>query len=202
MKVIDCLNSQFMLYPYLEEIAEGICQYLDNNNIIVNYYCIAANQLYGAHYIVTSSTIKNKEIGYRQIIIKKSLCEHNQIIVKSLGAMTIHYENICLDIGELVMDINTHSVQYGIEIDNINIFRQINSLQYYVYDPMYYTGWVNFEENYNKDTLEETYTNMKIIINESTKNYLKLFLNLKNLVIYCEHAIYLRKNMFPANLKK
>jgi hypothetical protein len=39
MQVNDLFNNQFMFYSYLHKLNSDIFQYLENNNININYYC-------------------------------------------------------------------------------------------------------------------------------------------------------------------
>ena len=72
MQVYDSFNNQFKLYSYLFNLNNNLPQYLDNNNINVDYYCFHSIIIDNIHYIITSATTKRKDNGHR-LIDRKSV---------------------------------------------------------------------------------------------------------------------------------
>jgi hypothetical protein len=52
-KIKDTLNNQFTLYNYLKTINPLIINYLDDNNLNVNFYCcinkLVENEIYNSY---------------------------------------------------------------------------------------------------------------------------------------------------------
>ena len=69
MQIHDSLNNQFRLHNYLVKLNTNLLQYLENNNIDINYYCFYSSVIADKHYIITSQTTKRAQNGYRLIFI-------------------------------------------------------------------------------------------------------------------------------------
>jgi hypothetical protein len=169
--IIDCLNNQFLLYDFISCI-DNIIQYLDNNNLNINYYCIALKEINEEYHIITSNTIKNKEPGYKLITIKKHSINYNNQILESNNILLIYYENFAIQISDA----------HKINVINPEI----------TYAPCNYAHKYNY---FNKDINELNYTKLNLI------NYninLGLFKNLEELTINCGQEIpvdFLPKNL-------
>jgi hypothetical protein len=107
----DCLNNQFKLYTYLNKINNTIIQYLDNNNVNINYYCIFEKN----GTIITSSTTKIINCGYRLIKVSILDNEYSEFICNT---NLIRYENMQIEISDILDNINMHIVDLEVKITN------------------------------------------------------------------------------------
>jgi hypothetical protein len=114
--IIDCLNNQFRLYTFIDSINSNLVQFIENNNLNTNYYCIKC-ELNDVMYIVTSNTIKNNEDGYRLIIINKNN-NCNNGITQFGASLRIFYEDTEIITSELmqIIDINNKLNEYDVKI--------------------------------------------------------------------------------------
>ena len=174
VSVFDTLNNQFMLYSYLSTIDDTVLQYLDNNNININYYCFVAKKVLNVHYLVTSSTTKRAKNGYRLITI--SLTDKDNRIVDD---RLVRYEGLEINISSVLtlVDINSCLENIGITIydEEGNWFE--NNTLYFWY-------------NYNKNILE---TDIYTLIRCRNLHVIQLFTNLRKF-----DCIYLHYPFFGA----
>jgi hypothetical protein len=105
MEVYDSFNNQFTLYKYLDNLNNALTNYLDNNNIYINTYCIYSIHLDNVHYLITSNTTKNKVSGNYLITIEEFNCEPmlEAKIIKNETNFAIWYDNLKIIIN---FDIN------------------------------------------------------------------------------------------------
>jgi hypothetical protein len=181
MEIIkDCLNNQFLLYDYFETIDSNLVQYLDNNNLNINFYCIVKKEVNSEQIIVTSNTTKNKEVGYKLIIIKYNVITENKIL-SNKNILQIYYENIYIQINS-VAHINDNVRNYNLEIRDPIVAQKLDG---YVRNS-YYSKYID-ETKY--DYLEIQQQNIN----------LNLFKNLTEIVYRCILKIPI--NFLPSNLR-
>jgi hypothetical protein len=202
----DILNNQFMFYHYLEANYPNILDYLNNNNIDLNYYCAYSAKISSTvSYLITSSTIKKKYNGFRLIVIHQSEhCELNAIN-NSQSGIKIFYDNIVINIS------NSQSEQEFFQ--TICSFMQSNNIHC---APRLYISNNKLVNNYIYDYYGGSYCNMNgyfsnyISCNEHEDNvtsiyhctntiYLKIFNNLKYISLNLDY-MFSRAN-FPISLK-
>jgi hypothetical protein len=184
----DCLNNQFLLYPLLDRLNSTILQYLENYNVnLKNYYCIVEKKCQNITVLVTSNTIKNKEIGRRIITIEETeYCENN--IYTLDDTLHIQYESTRITIGELVGTKNFVS-----ELYNIYIHTQ---------------KFVTMRENYwycdceYSSNIDETQIKLLVIVNSPRNKQcpkFNMFSNLKH--INASSVEYFSQDSLPSSLK-
>jgi hypothetical protein len=124
-RVYDFLSTQFKLYYYLNNINSNLIQYLDNNNINIDYYCCAAKVIGNNHYLITSDTTKNKNIGRRIITIDINTTFYDNQITCNLEEVKIYFEDmyININISQTIADINAIIKLYSLVI--IDLCNQI-----------------------------------------------------------------------------
>jgi hypothetical protein len=97
----DSLNNQFMFFDYLSTINDTIQQYLDNNNLLINYYCTYYNKCGRIHKIITSNTCKKPDNGYRFIEINELInTNFYTSVTENVNQIIIQYENLLITISK------------------------------------------------------------------------------------------------------
>jgi hypothetical protein len=173
MSIHDSLNNQFRLYHKLNS---DTIQYIENNNLNVNYYCFYEKIIDCVQYIITSNTTKRKDNGYRKIIITK--CDFKNQIIEYNGYINIYYEGIYIKISSIL-----HSDELGIRV----VSEKSNKILYGTADFKYYN---------DKDVNENSITS---IINYDFTGSLYNFNNLQYLELadFCKLT---RFEMLPNSL--
>jgi hypothetical protein len=113
MQIRDSLNNQFKLCNYIAKLNNNILQYLDNNNINVNYYCFCSKIIDNKHYIITSQTTKHALNGYRLITICDAEKDNN--IFEYDDNLDIIFENIHIKITYVVDNISDIANMFNIQ---------------------------------------------------------------------------------------
>jgi hypothetical protein len=116
MEVHDSLNNQFKLYNYIAKLNINLLQYLENNNINIDYYCFFSKIIDNIHYIVTSQTTKRRFNGYRLITIQDVEKDNN--IFEFNDSLDIIFENINIKVTSIIDDASQISNKLGIIILN------------------------------------------------------------------------------------
>jgi hypothetical protein len=183
MKVHDSLNNQFKLCSYIAKLNINLLQYLENNNININYYCFFSKIIDNIHYIVTSQTTKRRLNGYRLITIQDAEKDNN--IFEFNDGLDIIYENINIKITSIIDDVSQISNKLGIIILNFT-GQQVNDE---TFDCFKY---------YDKNILESkiikiTHVNDMIILNN--------FKNLKELAFDFYYNRTIDVNVLPNSLQ-
>ena len=76
----------------MSKLNTNLLQYLENNNININYYYFFSNVFSKKHYIITSRTTKNKLNGYWLITIQNTDKDNN--ISERAGSLNIIFEKL------------------------------------------------------------------------------------------------------------
>jgi hypothetical protein len=215
MRIIhDCLNKQFQLYGILNR---DIIQYLENNNLNINYYCTVQINIDKIQYIVTSNTIKNKEEGYRLIMINRDR-DDNDIdnkIIQTGDLLNIFYNNMKINISNpmQIAYINNQLYHYGLQIrdgkydDIIDHKLFFNKVYDKNIDASEFTALKTFGNMFGNNAFSfiRSFNNVSILYIEI--NYYK-FIKLPNLEILNLEGNWQRpckfnfvKGDFPKNLK-
>jgi hypothetical protein len=118
-QVYDALNNQFLFYDEFQDMGSGMVEYLENNNINLNYYCFYSKVIDKVYHIITSNTTKRKNNGYRLITIQRtensnSICEHD-------GNTTVIFENILIKVTPIIVNINEIASKFNIIIKDVDI---------------------------------------------------------------------------------
>jgi hypothetical protein len=159
MKVIDTLNNQFMFFDYLSTINNEIVQYIENNNISINYYCTYYNKLNNIHQLVTSNTTKKVNNGYRLITIEELEDAVDSTIIENDNECIIYYDYLIINITKCC---NKNEIKLlGVKIFNSKIVYGGKVLDY-------------AKENCDKNINEHDITEIRWPNNSL---YLKLFKN-------------------------
>jgi hypothetical protein len=182
MEIHDSINNQFKLYNYVVKLNANLLQYLDNNNIDINYYCFFSKVINEKHYIITSQTTKRALNGYRLITLQD--VEKNNSIFEYNDNLDIIYENINIKVTPIVNDIDNVAKELGIIITNFDNKLADNAA-------------IDFQCNYNKNILE---SNITKVINISDINILSNFENLKELHFCHMFNQPIGKNVLPNSL--
>jgi hypothetical protein len=113
----DNLNSQFMFYNFLANdsriavinnilgVDYNVIHFLNNHNFDINYYCIGYRYIDSVCYLVTSSTTKRKNNGFRLIEVLKDELNDDNKIVELNDSVTIFYGDVCIKISNVVDNI-------------------------------------------------------------------------------------------------
>ena len=163
MKIHDSLNNQFKLHNYIVKLNPNLLQYLDNNNIDINYYCFFSKIVDEKHYIITSQTTKHILNGYRLITAQDVEKENN--IFEHNNSMNIIFENIYIKVTSIVYDINDITKELDVIIVNF-------------YSHSVYNEIIDCAYAYDKNILENNVTH---ILNATNLYAIKNFENLKEL---------------------
>jgi hypothetical protein len=163
MEIHDSLNNQFKLYNYITKLNDNILQYLDNNNINVNYYCFYSKVIDNKHYILTSQTTKRTLNGYRLITICDVEKDNN--IFECNDNLDIIFENIHIKITQVVDNISDIANMLGIVITNFT-------------DKLVSDETIDYSYDYDKNILESNITTAKNVMDLIILNN---FENLKEL---------------------
>jgi hypothetical protein len=198
MLVTDCLNNQFMLYSYLKRLLNlgDASQYLKNNNIDINYYCIVTKVINNVHYIVTSNTTKKIGNGYRLIIVQEYEDSGENYVQYANDQIVVCYSNVKIVVGKEydITNINKYIESYGIMIDN-------NSDNYKLS-----TGELNnittYHKDINADDIDQIHinANKKQFFNELTLNC--HFKNVNTIILSPHFNRIIAPHMLPKNLRE
>jgi hypothetical protein len=183
MEIHDSLNNQFRLNNYIAKLNNDLLQYLDNNNIDINYYCFFSNVINNKHYIITSQTIKRNLNGYKLITIKDTDKGNN--IFERVNNLEIIYESVCIKITSIIDDLSDVTKKLGIIIKRFDSKLVENATINYVY-------------NYDKDLLE---SNIIKAINVKQLNVLHNFKNLRDIVFSVCFNQKVCENILPKTLQ-
>jgi hypothetical protein len=153
MKIHDSLNNQFRLYNYIAKLNTNLLQYLDNNNININYYCFFSKVIDEKHYIITSETTKRSLNGYRLITVQDVEKDNN--IFECNDNLDIIFENIHIQVTSIIDNIKDVAKDLGVIITNFDNKLADNST-------------IDFMSSYNKNTLESDITNVVNVSNITT----------------------------------
>jgi hypothetical protein len=183
MKVRDTLNNQFRLYEYITKLNTNLLQYLENNNIDINYYCFFSKIIDNIHYVITSQTTKRKFNGYRLVTIQD--VEKGNNISEHGGNVNIIFDNVNIKVTLIIDDIEDISNKLGIVIKNFN-GRLVSN------------GLVDFYYHNDKSILE---SDIIKIINFKNLNIINNFKNLRELTFDDFYNQPISENMLPNSLQ-
>jgi hypothetical protein len=176
--VNDCLNTQFKLYTYLSTVNDTVIEYLENNNLNINYYCCAFKIINKIRHIIISNTTKNIKTFHKLITIEFIKPTTNNIIINN-NQLVITYQNI--------------KIKTLQKVDNF-LFKFKNEENEQLSDKKLY-----FNCFYDKNISE---LDVKIIKNYSFEHNLLLFTNLKSLTLSDDYNQIIKPNKLPKCLKK
>jgi hypothetical protein len=189
--IYDDLANQFKLYHYLDNINSTITQFIENNNVNVNYYYCAVKIIDNVYYIVTSNTLKNIDPGYKLITITFGGNSNNNQITHNLEIIQIYYEELSINISQKIYDINTLIEQYSL---------QIVSPRKYIHDvDSNSLSRFNFNWQYSNNRNELTILN---VYNCGNLTSLHMFQNLQKLSFEHTYNSSIGVNIFPKMLRK
>jgi hypothetical protein len=118
MEIYDSLNNQFKLCNYIAKLNIELLQYLENNNININYYCFFSKIIDNKHYIITSQTTGRALNGYRLITIQ-DINKDNNIFAYN-DSINIIFENIHINVTSVIDDVSDVFKNLSIVIKNFN----------------------------------------------------------------------------------
>jgi hypothetical protein len=156
----DYLNNQFKFYYYLKKFNDSIIDYLNNNNIDLDFYCCAAKVIDDNHYIITSNTNKNKICGYKLITINTNECHNNSNqIVEQKNSIKINFEDLVIYVCKITSsesDINDKISMYGMLICDsyINDTISMHVIQY-DFDGSHDGNYMDFDRNWYDKNISE-----------------------------------------------
>jgi hypothetical protein len=165
MEIHDSLNNQFRLHSYVDKLNANLIQYLDNNNININYYCFFSKIIDEKHYIITSETTKHSLNGYKLITVQNAEKDNN--IFEFNNNLNIIFENIHIKVTSIINNIKDVAKDLGVVITNFD-------------NKLTDNGTIDFQSNYNKNILESDITNVMNVTSISVK-ILSNFENLEKL---------------------
>jgi hypothetical protein len=183
MNVYDSLNHQFRLHYYVAKLNANLLQYLENNNIDINYYCFFSKIVDNIHYVITSQTTKRKLNGYRLVTIQdvekdNSICEYSD-------NYDIIFDNINIKVTRMIDDINDISNKLGIVITDFH-------------GKLVDDGLIDYYDTYDKNILESNVTQIK---NLKKIDVLNNFENLKILTFNVLYNQIIGANILPNSLQ-
>jgi hypothetical protein len=188
MEIHDSFNNQFKLYNYISYLNTNLLQYLENNNIDINYYCFFSKVVDKKHHIITSQTTKRKNNGYRLITIQDMEADNN--ILEYGGYTNIIFDGIHVKITPIIEDIFDVTEKLKIKIIQFNA----KSLDNQTVDCRY---------NYDMNILENTVIN---IVYAKDVGILYKFENTPSCILQAltfndSHYHIINKNVLPSSLK-
>jgi hypothetical protein len=183
MEIHDSLNNQFKLYNYIAKFNTNLLQYLDNNNIDINYYCFFSKVIDEKHYIITSQTTKRALNGHRLITMQDVEKDNN--IFEYNDNLDIIFENIYIKVTSVIYDINDTAKELGIIITNFDNKLADNSA-------------IDFNLNYDKNILE---SNITKVVNVISVKILSNFENLEELHFNRRFDRMISINILPNSLR-
>jgi hypothetical protein len=183
-KIRDSLNNQFKLYNYITKLNIDLIQYLENNNININYYCFFFKVIDNKHYIITSQTTKRVLNGYRLITMQDTDKDNN--IFNCNDNMDIIFENIHINITSIIDDASNIFKNFGLVIKNFN-------------DKTVKNKTIDCLKCYDKNILE---SNIIKIINAIDLNVLNNFENLEELTFGYYYNQTIGVNVLPNSLQR
>jgi hypothetical protein len=186
MEIHDSLNNQFRLYNYIAKLNTHLLQYLDNNNIDINYYCFFSKVINEKHYIITSETTKRSLNGYRLITVEN--VEKDTSIFVFNDNLDIIFENIHIKVTPIINNINDVAKELGVIITNFD-------------NKLVNNATIDFMSNYNKNILESNITVAVNVTNITDINILSNFENLKELKFNLMFDKVIGANILPNSLK-
>jgi hypothetical protein len=183
MEIHDSLDNQFKLYNYITKLNIDLLQYLENNNININYYCFFSKIIDNIHYIVTSQTTKRKLNGYRLITIQDVEKDNN--IFEFNDSLDIIFENINIKITSIIDDASQISNKLGIIITNFTS-QLVND------------ETIDCSKHYDKNILESKIMKITNVVDLIILNN---FENLKKLTFGFYYNQIISANVLPDSLK-
>jgi hypothetical protein len=183
MEVYDSLNNQFRLHYYIAKLNANLLQYLENNNIDINYYCFFSKIIGEKHYIITSKTTKRMLNGYRLVTIENVEKDNN--IFEYNGRLDIIFENIHIKITSIMENINDVAKELGIVISNFDS-AVVSNLT------------IDCTFDYDKDILESNITAARRVVNLHTLCHLE---NLKIIIFGSSYNQIIGVNVLPTSLQ-
>jgi hypothetical protein len=107
MIIHDSFSNQFMLYNYISNLNCNLIQFIENNNININYYCFYKEVNNSTHNIITSSTTKRKDSCNKSITIKTftDFFDTNSVNEQEKN-LIIKFENIYIQIEPYTQNLN------------------------------------------------------------------------------------------------
>jgi hypothetical protein len=184
MKVHDSLNNQFRLHYYIAKLNANLLQYLENNNIDINYYCFFSKIVDNIHYVITSQTTKRKLNGYRLVTIQ-DVEKDNSIYVYD-DNLNFVFDGINIKVTPVIDDINDISNKLGIIITDFH-------------GKLMDDGLIDYYDTYDKNILESNVTEVDNLMN---LNVLNNFENLKILTFGVLYNPIIGTDVLPNTLQK
>jgi hypothetical protein len=183
MEIHDSLNNQFKFYNYISKLNINLIQYLDNNNIDINYYCFFSKIIGNKHYIITSQTTKRTLNGYRLITIQDT--ENCNNIFEYNDSVNIIFENIFIKVTSIIDDISNISKTLDIMITT---FMESETNGCYIFD----------SQEYCNNILENSVC--KMVCSENL-NIINNFSNLKILIFKWHYNKIIGENILPNSIQ-
>jgi hypothetical protein len=179
----DSFNRQFTFYSYLQNINSNFRDYLENNNINVNYYCFYSKKIRNVHHVITNKTTKKENNGYRIITI--SITEKENNIYEHDNNTYIIFENILVQITPVTNCIANY-------LSNIRV--QV----YSGYEDNVIDGTIYYSKLYSKNIQEGTILSA---FNVSDFHSLPLLYNLKTIIFGNKYSQVINKDVLPNSLQ-
>jgi hypothetical protein len=183
MLVQDTFNAQFMLYHYISNLNSNILQYLDNNNININYYCFYYQCTGNIHHIITCNTDKRKDNGHRLITIKENV--DTNCVREFNSYLAINFEDISIQISSIVSNINENIKYLDVKVQPPTSLTMVKNS-------------IDYKNTYSTNTLEtEVFTAHNVYTLDSLRN-------LPNLQFICFGFSFnqvIEKGVLPSNLR-
>jgi hypothetical protein len=181
MQVHDILNHQFMLYNHLDL---DTVQYIENNNLNINYYCFFTTIIGNINYVITSKTIKKKDNGYRIITIMFNDIDAENKIFEYNSYLNIYHKNVHVKVSGILSSDDVSVIIPKIKITSINI-KAIDGKT------------LDYKYNYDKDIDENQILN---VISCRSDESLNNFTNLQTAQMSVFYGI--REHVLPSTLQK
>jgi hypothetical protein len=188
MQVVDSFNNQFKFYYYLSNLSSDIQQYLESNDIDIDYYCFYQHVINDVDYIITSNTTKRPDNGYRLITIKQIEYADNRIY-KFSNILVVCHKNLRIEITDCIYNISDYITHLGIKIKQIKDYHSNHTILDYAYD-------------YSQNLLEEQVTSVKYIHSKNHLPSLSLLKNLQTIIFDSKFNLLLPANLLPTSLRK
>jgi hypothetical protein len=194
MQVYDTFNNQFKLYDYISNLNCNLLQYLDNNNINVNYYCFYSAIIDNKHHIITSTTTKRALNGHRYIVIKNVDKVNN--IFEYDDNLIIIFDNIYIKVTCALDDMSDVTNRLGIAITPLIVSsKATNSTKSVV------NQTINCFFSYDNNTVESDILYISNVMNLRDFLFLNNLKNLRNLTFSDGYNYILTTNVLPDTLQ-
>jgi hypothetical protein len=192
MEIHDSLNNQFKLYNYIAKLNTNLLQYLDNNNVDINYYCFFSKVIGEKHYIITSETTKRSLNGYRLITLQDVEKDNN--IFECNDNLDIIFENIHIKVTSIINNIKDVAKDLGVVIRDFGVV--ITNF----YNKLADNSTIDFMFDYNKNILESDITNV-VNVRSMRVKILSNFENLEKLNFHWSFNQMIGINELPSSLR-